>query len=267
MTLNAEAGSLKRGVLLLKLLATAGAKGLPLSEIAAKSGMPHPTAHRVLGQLGAERLVERHAELKRYRLGPLAFELGVAGSTMFDIRDLCNESMDGLSVATEDTVYLVVRSGFDAVCMHRREGSFPIRTLVLEVGSRRPLGAGAGGLAILSAIDHPERMDIIDRVGPTLRAYGLPTSEALTKACERARSEGLALIQNTINFGVTAVGQPFRDGMGQPVGALSVAALSQRMTAQRIRHIAKLLKNACTDVEKRLRLKRRSGWQVNSPLN
>lgn len=267
MSSTSEAGSLKRGVLLLKLLATAGAKGLPLSEIAAKTGMPHPTAHRVLGQLGSERLIERHAELKRYRLGPLAFELGVAGSTMYDIRDLCDKSMDGLSIATEDTVYLVVRSGFDAVCMHRREGSFPIRTLVLEVGSRRPLGAGAGGLAILSAIEQPERIDIIDRVAPTLSAYGLSTSDALTEACERARNEGLALIQNTINFGVTAVGQPFRDAMGQPVGALSVAALSQRMTTRRIQHIGKLLKDACAEVEQRLRVKKRSGWQVHRPGN
>ena len=262
MAPTSDAGSLKRGVLLLKLLATAGSRGLPLSEIAAKSGMPHPTAHRVLRQLGVERLIERHEELKRYRLGPLAFELGVAGSPMYDIRDLCDESMDGLSIASEDTVYLVVRSGFDAVCMHRREGSFPIRTLVLEVGSRRPLGVGAGGLAILSAIDPTERAEIIERVAPTVSAYGLSSPSALSDACERTRTDGLALIQNTINFGVTAVGQPFRDAMGQPVGALSVAALSQRMTANRIRQISELLSEACQSVEQRLRSKRRSGWQA-----
>jgi DNA-binding IclR family transcriptional regulator len=262
MAPTSDAGSLKRGVLLLKLLATAGSRGLPLSEIAAKSGMPHPTAHRVLRQLGVERLIERHEELKRYRLGPLAFELGVAGSPMYDIRDLCDESMDVLSIASEDTVYLVVRSGFDAVCMHRREGSFPIRTLVLEVGSRRPLGVGAGGLAILSAIDPTERAEIIERVAPAVSVYGLSSPSALSDACERTRSDGLALIQNTINFGVTAVGQPFRDAMGQPVGALSVAALSQRMTAKRIRQISELLREACKSVEKRLRSKRRSGWQA-----
>lgn len=152
MTANTDAGSLKRGVALLKLLATAGVRGLPLTEVAEKSGVPHPSAHRVLWQLIAERLVEHNAETRRYRLGPLAFELGVAGSTMYGIRDLCEPSMNVLVKATEDTIYLVVRSGFDAVCMHRCAGSFPIRTLVLEVGSRRPLGAGAGGLA-----GHPGR--------------------------------------------------------------------------------------------------------------
>lgn len=258
---GADAGSLKRGVALLKLLATAGPRGLPLTELAARAGLPHPSVHRVLAQLGAERLVERHPELKRYRLGPLAFELGMAGSTMHDIRDLCEPAMDELARATEDTSYLVVRSGFDAVCLHRREGSFPIRALVLEVGSRRPLGVGAGGLAILSALGADERADVIERVAPQLAAYHLD-AEALDSASEAVRERGVALIEGTVTLGVTAIGHPFRDSMGQPVGALTLAALSQRMTRARIRSLTGLLQTACAQVERRLRAQRRAGWQV-----
>lgn len=255
-----DAGSLKRGVLLLKLLATAGPRGLTLTEIAARTALPHPSVHRVLLQLGAERLVDRNAELRRYRLGPLAFELGVAGSTMHDMRDLCEPAMTSLGAATEDTVYLVVRSGFDAVCMHRHEGSFPIRTLVLEVGSRRPLGVGAGGLAILASIAEPERDEIIQRVAPNLAAFGKLDAPAVHAACQQAREQGVALIRNKINLGVTAIGHPFRDPMGQSIGALSVAALSQRMTPTRLRTIAALLREGCADVERRLRAQERNGW-------
>ncbi len=262
MVTVSDAGSLKRGVLLLKLLATSGPRGLPLTEIAARTALPHPSVHRVLQQLIAERLVDQHPELRRYRLGPLAFELGMAGSTMHDIRDLCDPPMDGLAQATEDTIYLVVRSGFDAVCMHRREGSFPIRTLVLEVGSRRPLGVGAGGLAILAAIGQEERQEIIERVGSNLAPFGNLTAKALQEACRQTQERGAALIQNNINLGVTAVGHPFRDAMGQAIGALSVAALSQRMTAARLRQITAQLHTACADVEHRLRAQRRSGWQA-----
>ena len=259
MSSTTDAGSLKRGVLLLKLLATAGPRGLSLTEIAVRAALPHPSVHRVLQQLSAERLVDRHPELKRYRLGPLAFELGVAGSTMYDMRDLCEPSMDTLAKATEDTIYLVLRSGFDAVCMHRREGSFPIRTLVLEVGSRRPIGVGAGGLAILAAIGDEERAEVIERVASGLGAFQLDPA-ALIQACTATRERGVAVIQGTINFGVTAIGSPFRDTMGQAVGALSVAAMSQRMTTPRVRTIAGLLRTACADVEQRLRALRRAGW-------
>ncbi len=256
------AGSLKRGVLLLKLLATAGARGLALSELAFRSSLPHPSVHRVLRQLAVERLVDHNAETHRYRLGPLAFELGLAGSILYDIRDLCEPSMASVARETEDTVYLVVRSGFDAVCVHRLEGSFPIRTLVLEVGSRRPLGVGAGGLAILSAIEREEREEIIERVGPALGSFGKFTPSALVRACTQTQEAGVSVIQNRVNLGVTAVGVAFRSLMGQPIGALSVAALSQRMTPQRILKIGDQLKTACAEVEQKLRANRRAGWQV-----
>lgn len=260
----ADAGSLKRGVMLLKILATAGSRGLALTEIAARAELPHPTVHRVLRQLSDERLVARNEELKRYRLGPLAFELGLAGATMYDLRDLCEEVMDRLSAETGDTIYLVVRSGFDAVCMHRHEGSFPIRTLVLDVGSRRPLGVGAGGLALLAALEDEERAEVIARIEPKLAAFRGVTTSFLEGASVRAREEGFAIVQDTVNLGVSAVGHAFRDAMGQALGALSVAALSHRMSRQRLQHIGALLADCCTDVEKRLRIHRRDGWHFGS---
>lgn len=257
MKTNPDAGSLKRGVVLLKLLATAGRKGLALTELAAKAQLPHPSAHRVLGQLIAERLAIHDAHTRRYRLGPLAFELGVAGSTMHDIRDLCDGAMSSLARDTGDTVYLVVRSGFDAVCMHRREGEFPIRALVLEVGSRRPLGVGAGGLAILAAIDEEERLEIIERVAPNLPAFGKLTAQDLAEACTQTLAEGAAVIQNRVSLGVRAVGVAFRDSMGHAVGALSVAALTQRLNLRRTQQISELLRKATQDVEALMR--KRSG--------
>ncbi len=198
MTSSSDAGSLKRGVAFLKLLATGGVRGCPLSELAEKSGVPHPSAHRILKQLIAERLVVHDAQTHRYRLGPLAFELGLAGSMLHDIRDLCEPAMAALSRETEDTAYLVVRSGFEAVCLHRLEGDFPIRTLVLQVGSRRPLGVGAGGLAVLAAIAPEEREAIIERVAPALPAFGKLTDAGLRLACEETARAGVAVIQNRI---------------------------------------------------------------------
>jgi DNA-binding IclR family transcriptional regulator len=259
---TADAGSLKRGVQILKILAAVGGRGLALTEIADRAGLPHPSAHRVLRQLLDDRLVSRNEDIKRYRLGPLAFELGIACSTMYgDLRDLCSGAMEMLSEQTGDTSYLVVRSGFDAVCMHRHEGEFPIRALVLEVGGRRPLGVGAAGLALLAAVQEEERQQIIQRVSPKLRTYGGMTAADLEKACIRTREEGLAVIHDTLSLGVSAAGLAFFDGLGQPVGALSVAALSHRMTAKRLQRIAALLKDGCADVQRYMNRKHLNGWK------
>jgi len=263
MNMNStDAGSLKRGAALLRVLATVGPRGASLTELATQTGMPHPSAHRILKQLQAEGLAEHNVDNRRYRLGPLTFELGLAGATMFDIRSLCEPVMHELAEATADTIYLVTRSGFDAVCAHRLEGSFPIRTLILDIGSRRPLGVGAGGLAILSAAPLEEQGEIITQVAPRLSRFGSLTEAGLARACARARKAGYSTITDTVNLGVSAVGRALKNRLGQPVAALSVAALSRRMPAERIRHIAELLTQHSRDLEQRLAETRRGSWRA-----
>lgn len=260
----ADVGSLRRAVLLLKVLATSNARGLALTEIAERTGLPHPSVHRLLRQLSEERLVARHDELKRYRMGPLAYELGIAVTTLYgDLRDVCDDAMCELSEQTGDTAYLVVRSGFDGVCMHRVEGEFPIRALVLDVGGRRPLGVGAGALSLLAHASDDERRMIIDHISPKLSAFRGMTAEMLEVACIETRERGLAVTHDTMSLGVSAVGRAFCDSLGQPVGAISVTALSHRMTSERVRRIGSLLEVACTAVERRLTRHHLKGWRTD----
>jgi DNA-binding IclR family transcriptional regulator len=39
-------------------------------------------------------------------------------------------------------VFLLVRSGFHAVCLDRADGPFPIRSFTGDIGGRIPLGLG-----------------------------------------------------------------------------------------------------------------------------
>ena len=64
-----------------------------------------------------------------------------------------------LADASGDMVFLYIR-GRDVVCIDRKEGSFPIRTFVFDIGSRRPLGVGAAGMALLLP-DLPEETERI----------------------------------------------------------------------------------------------------------
>lgn len=250
--MSTEAGSLRRGVALLRLLATAGRRGLALTDLAARAGLPHPSVHRLLAQLIDERLAVRDAESRRYALGPLAFELGLAGAAQFDVRDLFDGPMARLADETEDTVYLVVRSGDEAVCLHRREGVFPIRALTLDVGSRRPLGLGAGGLAILAALPDPELTETVARIDQQLESAGL-SPEALQRAISTTRDTGLAIIRNRVTLGITAIGIHVEDSMGRPFAALSVAALNERVPRERIARIGQALREAANAAQSALR--------------
>ncbi|MGF6597668.1 hypothetical protein P3T23_002385 [Paraburkholderia sp. GAS448] len=64
--------------------------------------------------------------------------------------------LEALADKLEDTIYFVVRRGDFAVCYARAEGAFPIKTLTLRVGDRRPLGVGSSSLAIAAALSDDE---------------------------------------------------------------------------------------------------------------
>lgn len=241
VTMQNAAGVLDRTIQLLKLLATAGKKGLPLTVMASATGLANSTVHRLLGQLCSQGMVVQHESTRRYALGPLVFELGVAASVAYDPRERCAPYLRKLAEEVGDTVYLTLRSGADAVCIDRHEGPSPIRVLTLEVGSRRPLGLGAGGLAILAFIPDDEREELILRLSEHAAVKRELTEEELRNAVTECRRHGYSVIRNRVNPGVSAVGVPLLNSLDQPFAAVSIAAIDSRMSPQRIKALARIL--------------------------
>lgn len=220
--------SLDRAIELLRLIASEHKTGARLSALVEASALPQPTVHRLLRQMVEGGLVAQDAQ-RRYRLGQLSYELGLVASTHFGLRDQCAPYLQRICEETGDTAFLVVRSGADSFCLDRRSGSFPIQVLTVEVGRRRPLGIGGGGLALLSFMSHSELPDVLDRIGPHLPQYGGLTRAILLELVATTRERGYASITNYAVAGVTSLGVPIRDRGGQLVGALSVSAMTARM--------------------------------------
>jgi len=236
-----QRGVLDRAAQLLKLLATAGKPGMPLTILSQSTGMANSTVHRLLDNMCAQGMVIQHESTRRYALGPLIFELGLAASPMFDPRKIASPILGKLAEEVGDTVYLTVRSGADAVCIDRQEGPSPVRVLTLDVGSRRPLGLGAGGLAILAFLPESERNGLIQRLARCEPHYAGHSVEPLTAAVAECRRNGYALIRNKVNPGVSAVGVPVLNSFDQSFAAISIAAIDARMPADRIAMLANIL--------------------------
>jgi DNA-binding IclR family transcriptional regulator len=220
--------SLDRAIGLLRLISSEHKSGARLSALVAASGLAQPTVHRLLKQLVEGGLVMQDAR-RRYRLGHFAYELGLVASTHFNLRDQCAPFLARISAETGDTAFLVVRSGADSFCLDRQSGSFPIQVLTVEVGKRRPLGIGGGGLALLSFMPQDELPEVLGRIEPHLATYGGLTRQVLLDLMEAARARGYASITNYAVAGVTSIGVPIRDRGGMVVGAISVSAMTARM--------------------------------------
>jgi len=248
----AHEGPLVRGIVLLRLLAAGGRRGVALTQLAKTAGLPNSTVHRLLQQLLSHRLAMQSESASRYVIGPLAYELGLVAAHQFDIRQLCQPAMERLAHDAADTVYLVQRSGTEAVCVDLRQGPSAMEFTALQIGSRRPLGLGAGGLAILAALPQDEADEIVAVVlGVIERDWRLP-APVLRESLRTARERHLAVVENRITAGVTAIGCSFRDSLGNVFGAITVAGSSARMTRSRTSALEGHLQDAASAVEQAL---------------
>jgi DNA-binding IclR family transcriptional regulator len=138
-------GVLDRSVALLDLLA-----GGPrtLRSLAQASGLPRPTAYRLLVALEAHRLVSRDAT-GAFRLGPRLTELAVAAGPALDLAALAGPVLAGLHEATGESAQLYVRSGDHRLCVAARDAGTGLRDSV-PVGAVLPLDAGSGGKVLLA---------------------------------------------------------------------------------------------------------------------
>ncbi|AOY24760.1 IclR family transcriptional regulator [Bordetella pertussis] len=246
------AQSLRRSIEILKALSAPMKRGFSLSELSRMAGLPHPTVLRLLRHLTGLDMVAWDPATKIYRLGTLTFEPGLAAAEHCDIRGLCGDSLDRLQAETQDTCYLTMRSGFDAVCIDRREGASPIRVLTLDIGSRRPLGVGAAGLAILDCLPEEEAETVIQASESKLDRYNRMSTDIMRMLLQETRERGYAVCGNWVTLGVTAVAVPICIEDGRPIGSLSVSAVSHRMPADRWPGIARALRAEMHEIHRKL---------------
>lgn len=234
-------GSLPRAFALLRHLAGVSAQGARVTQIAKAIGLTQATTHRLLQGLVAEGMVEQDERSKHYRLGLELFALAARAGNAADLRSLCRPALLRLCASVGDTIFLLVRSGFDAICLDRSEGPFPIRSFTGDVGGRVALGTGQGALAILAFLPEAEREAVIRYNLPRLRDFGLFDEVYLRTEVERVRELGYADRNTGLLDGMAGVAVPILDRDGRGVAALSVGTIAGRLNAERLPTVVALL--------------------------
>ena len=126
---RAGINSLEVGLRLAKVLAEDGLP-LPLKDLAARAHMPPAKAHRYLVSLIRAGLAEQDREGSRYRLGPLAIELGLAALGALDVIKFGAEIIAELCAEVDETVLLAIWGNKGPVVARWEESSRPVATNV-----------------------------------------------------------------------------------------------------------------------------------------
>jgi DNA-binding IclR family transcriptional regulator len=221
---------LARGLRLLDAFGSADAE-LTLAELAARTGLPKPTAHRLLGELVRWGGVERTE--RGYRLSLRLFVLGQRAPRPRGLREAAQPYLEDLYEATHENVHLAVADGIDTLFLEKLTGrrAMPI---ISRVGGRLPAYCTATGKLFL-ALGPADRLRQVIEVGLvhyTPRTIVMPGM--LRRELGRTLERGYGVNREESEAGVSAVAAPVLDRSGQAMAAISITGSSRRLDLERL---------------------------------
>ena len=247
----AGAQSIRRALKVLRVLAVGQERGVRLTDVVEESGLNRPTVHRILRVLAEEGAVEQDAESRRYMIGQEVSLLGLARTARSPVRAVAEPYLRYLAEQAGDTVFLTIRSGFDSICVDRKTGSYPVKVLSIEVGARRPLGVGVGGLMLLALLPEDEAAAVIKANEQRLAHHQLSPAR-LAERMRTARVKGYAYTDVGVVRGTRAVAVPVLGADRAPAAAISIAAIADRIPSARLPGLVALMKEQAGLVSRRL---------------
>jgi DNA-binding IclR family transcriptional regulator len=236
------AQSVQRAIALLRAVAHRNDSGARLSNLARDVSLHPATARRLLSVLTAEGLTSFDPISKIYKIGITLYHLG-SSANQFTIREQFRSSLEKIARVTEDTVFLVIRSGNDCICIDRIEGKFPIRALTIDVGVSRPLGVGAGSLALVAFLPKEQFEAVVTANAHRYKMYDNLTADLIRELGHKSKKRGYVASQGIFWPGVTSLSVPVFDQYRNIVAAITVTAISSRMTRERQKMVIDTISN------------------------
>jgi IclR family acetate operon transcriptional repressor len=229
----------------LDLLEVVAARGgtLTIGEIATLTGIPLPTAHRLLRTL-VDRGYMRQAPDRRYALGFRLVPLGASASSMVGAG---TERVLGRVVdALGETANLAMLDGDRVAYVAQVPGRHAMR-MFTEVGRRVHPHCTAVGKAVLSAAPEVDVRSLLARTGlPRHTSSTITDIDVFLTQLEEVRARGYALDEGEQEVGVRclAVRLP---GSAVQMG-LSISGPAPRMTDDLLAEAVPILQSAARDL-------------------
>lgn len=222
------------------------------AEIAEHIEEPRSTVYRLLETLQAVGYVEAGSGRGTYQLGLDLFRLGHAVAQRFDSRSAARPVMKRLHEETEQTVFLTVRKGFEAVCIERVEGRW-VQLMALQLGGSLPLHIGAGPRVLLAAQEDAFIDSYLDgRTLLRLTDHTLIAPQAVRSDVDTTRSRGYSISDEDDVLGMAAIGAPIRMYDGAVTAALSLSGPKPAILAAQEAPMIELVTDAASEISRML---------------
>ena len=234
--------SLERAFAILEAMADAGG-AIGLSQLAAGSGLPLATIHRLVRTLVDLGYV-RQEPSRQYSLGPRLMRL-VEGSTK-RLGVLARPYLQRVTDTLGESVNLAVLDGEEIVYVGQVQPSRNFMRMFTEVGRRAEPHSTAVGKAMLAAQPDAEVLEVLKRTGmPGHTEHTITGHEAFLADLARVRERGYALDNEEQELGVRCVAVAVPDT--PRAMAMSVSGPLPRMSDAAIAAAVPVLRRAAAE--------------------
>lgn len=202
-----------------------------LTEIAAVTGLPLSTAHRLIAELVAWDGLVRGAD-GRYEIGRRIWALGSLSAVSRELRAVALPFMQDLSATTGENVHIAVLEGDRALYIDRISGRRAV-PVVSKPGARLPLHATGVGKVLLAHADPELQAAVLDRL---TRHTPLTIVEPrrLQRQLQQVVERGYATTHEEMTPGSSSLAVPVRDRTDRVVAALGLVTASTRRELNRL---------------------------------
>jgi len=201
---------------------------LSLADLATRTGIPRPTAFRLLTTLEEAGFVLKVSG--EYQLGIKCFVLGNIVASSLDLREKAQPHLQRLRDATGETVHLAVLDAWQVLYLERLQSPHPIGFMRSRVGGVVPSYCTGLGKTLLAF--KPEAAVATWLSAQTLKTMTpqtITSARRLLKDLRAIRERGYGIDEQEHEVGVHCMAAPVSNHAGEVVAAVSVAGPADRM--------------------------------------
>ena len=229
--------------------------GLPLRTIAEKLNISRSTAHRMLAELIECGYVRQDAEFSPYRLTFKFASLGLVHLSHTGVAELVQPVIDKLANASGELVRISLVEGDRLIWVAMAQGARGgLRyDATSGPGEEVRLFCSSNGLAWMSFLSDEKALEIVSRQGwgePGRYGPNAPRSiQAFLGKLHETRERGYATTQDAYENGISNMAAAvLHQENKRPIGALSIAGPTSRLTSARMEELAPLLLAAASEL-------------------
>lgn len=227
--------------------------GLSLTDIAEKTQLHTSTAHRLLATLLARGYAFKSETSGKYCLSLRMFELGSQVVNSCGVLSVTRPLLDDLfTTVGGTTIHLVLWENSSVTYIYKNDAPTMLNSMQSHVGLHVPMYCTGVGKSILALLPKERVQSIweqseIKRFTPTT----ITTLDKMYAELQIIREQGYALDNEEHESGIGCVAAAIRSSSGNPIAAVSISSLIQRIKDQEA-ELSKMVMDVANNASRQL---------------